>query len=68
LISSPFILASITLPVKALTGDYAPHPDNMGAELLPAEDDTYPAPEDRQLWGAFDNDLLKQQVRIFQLA
>jgi hypothetical protein len=44
LISSLFILASFTLPVKALAGDYAPHPDNMGAELLPAEDDTCPAP------------------------
>ena len=45
LIPSLFILASFTLPGKALAGDYAPHPDNLVAQVVLAKDETYPAPE-----------------------
>ena len=44
LIPALFILASFTIPVNALAGDFAPHPDNIVAQVVLAEDDTYPDP------------------------
>jgi len=45
LIIITLILASITFPIKAFAIDHAPHPVKVTRQVVPTEDNTFPATE-----------------------